>query len=129
MVTYDEFSTFSNVSVSTTDYPKVEARACDLLACLCRTAWSETDETCKKAVMYQIEFIVQSGGLTSWSTGKGVIGSQSYTIGGESESVTYIQSKGSENAKTFNGLAISPLAWALLTNNGILKTARGVRVW
>ena len=129
MVTYDEFSTFSNISVTSTDFPKIEARAVDLLACLCRSAWNETDSTCKKAVMYQIEFIVQSGGLTSWSTGKGVIGSQSYTIGGESESVTYIQSKGSENAKTFNGLAISPLAWALLTNNGILKTARGIRIW
>jgi hypothetical protein len=129
MVTYDDFSKFSNISVSSSDFAQIEARSVDLLACLCRSAWDETDSICKKAVMYQIEFVVQNGGLSSWSIGKGVIGSQSYSIGGESESVTYIQSKGSENAKTFNGLAISPLAWALLTDNGILRTARGIRIW
>lgn len=129
MVTYDEFSKFSNISVSSSDFTQIKARSVDLLACLCRSAWDETDSICKKAVMYQIEFVVQNGGLSSWSISKGVIGSQSYSIGGESESVTYIQSKGSENAKTFNGLAISPLAWALLTNNGILRTARGIRIW
>lgn len=129
MVTYDDFSAFSNVSVTQADFPSLERASVDLLSCLCRSAWDEDSEVCKKAVMYQIEFIAQNGGFNSWSTAKGVIGSQSYTIGGESESVTYIQRKSSENAKTFNGLAISPLAWALLTNAGILKTARGVRVW
>lgn len=129
MVTYDDFSAFSSVSVSQADFTPLERTTVDLLSCLCRSAWDESNEVCKKAVMYQIEFIVQSGGLTSWSTAKGVIGSQSYTIGGESESVTYIQSHSSENAKIFNGLAISPLAWALLTNSGILSTVRGIRVW
>ena len=130
MVTYDEFMAFSSVSITASDFPKVEQTAVDVLSCLCRSAWSETDSTCKKAVMYQIEYIVQCGGLASWSTNKGVVGSQSYSVGGESESVTYVQTaKASETGKTFHGLPISPLTWALLTNSGILKTARGIRVW
>lgn len=130
MITYDEFIAFSSVAVTASEYPKLEQTAVDVLSCLCRSAWDETDVICKKAVMYQIEYIVQLGGIATWTTNKGVIGSQSYSVGGESESVTYVQTaKASETGKTFHGLPIAPLSWALLTNNGILRTARGIRIW
>lgn len=130
MITYNEFTAFSNVQVSETDFPKVERTAVDILSCLCRNNWDTESDICKKAVMYQIEHMLSLGGLASWSEGKGVVGSHSYSVGGESERVTYVQSsKESENSKLFNGVSISPIAWALLLNEGILKTLHGVRVW
>lgn len=130
MVTFDEFEIFSGMTVTASDFPKVERTSVDLLSCLCGKSWDYGSDVCKKAVMYQIEYIVQLGGLTAWNENRGVVGSRSYTIGGESESVTYMQSsKESEAGKTFHGVPVSPLAWALLQNAGILSTVRKVRVW
>lgn len=130
MVTYDEFVSFSYIQVTQADFSPIERTASDVLSLLCRDKWDSTSDVCKKAVMYQIEYTLQIGGLGAWSETKGLVGSQSYSIGDESESVTYVQtSKESEKGKTFNGLPISPLAWALLLNEGILRPVHGVRVW
>ena len=129
MVTYDEFVTFSGMDVTVSDYPKVERTAVDILSSLCGSKWDITNDVCKKAVMYQVEFIIQAGGLSEWVQSKGAIGSHSYSIGGESETVTYVKSTGGDSGKTFNGLPISPVAWAILTSNNILRQVKGVRVW
>ena len=128
MVTYDEFVTFSGMDITPSDYPKVERTAVDLLSALCGSKWDITDDVCKDAVLYQVEFIFQAGGLSEWMQSKGAIGSRSYSVGSESESVTYIRSGTMESGKAFNGLQVSPLSWALLTSNGILRQVRGVRV-
>ena len=129
MVSYADFTAFSNVPVSQADYPYVEARAVDLLSALCKSGWDETSDTCKRAVCYQIEHILQSGGLSQWSRGEGSVASRSYSVGGESESITYMQTQGKESVRTFLGLSISAIAWALLKNGGYLVTVKGVRVW
>ena len=129
MVSYATFTAFSYLQVSQTDYPYIEARAEDLLSTLCGQLWDESSEICSKAVCYQIEHILQQGGLTEWSKGEGVVASRSYSVGGESESVSYQQSDRSERTRTYMGLSISPTAWALLKANGYLVTIKGVRVW
>lgn len=129
MVSYDTFVSFSNVVVSQSDFGPIEARAVDILSLLCKDNWDEEDAICIRAVCYQIEHIVNEGGLTAWGKSEGSASSRSYSVGGESESVTYKESKGSQSAHFFMGLSISPYAWALLLNNGFLQTVKGVRVW
>lgn len=129
MVTYADYTAFSNVVVPLADFPFIEARSVDILSMLCGQKWDEDSDICKKAVMYQIEFVQENGGLVDWSKGAGAVGSHSWSVGGESESFTYMKSSHKEGAKTFNGLAISPMAWQVLVSGGFLKTVKGVRVW
>ena len=129
MVDYQTYNEFSNVPVTQADFQYIEARAVDILSLLCGQNWDAESAVCAKAVCYQIEHIAECGGLSSWNKGEGAVGSRSYSVGGESESVTFTQSKESEGSKTFLGLSISPFAWALLLNGGFLKTVKGVRVW
>ena len=129
MVTYAEYTAFSNVPISQSDFPFCEARAVDLLSLLCGQLWDTEDETCKKAVLYQIEFVQQNGGLTEWSRGAGSVGSHSWSVGGESESITVGESSHAEKVKVVNGLAVSPMAWGLLSSNGFLRSIRGIRIW
>lgn len=127
MVTYEEFTRFSNVPIEA-DFPYIEERSVDLLSMLCADRWDANSPVCKKAVMYQCEYVAQNGGLTEWSKGRGAVGSHTWTIGGESESYTYLQSTVGAQAKTFNGLAVSPMAWQMLVREGYLRTIKGVRV-
>lgn len=129
MVSYDTFAMFSYVTVPQADFPPIEARAVDILSLLCKERWDAEDSTCMRAVCYQIEHIVNEGGLVAWGKGEGSASSRSYSVGGESESVSYKDGKGSSTAHYFMGLSISPYAWALLLNNGFLQTVKGVRVW
>lgn len=129
MVDYATFTAFSNVSVSQTDFPFVERKAEAILSLLCKDKWDAEDTTCIQAVCYQIEHILESGGLASWSKTEGMATSRSYSVGGESESITYKDAKSSESGHYFMGLSISPFAWALLLNNGFIQTVKGVRVW
>lgn len=128
MVTYAEYTALSNVPVTQAEFPYIEVRTVDLLSSLCGTRWDEESPICKKAVIYQIEFVQENGGLTEWSKGAGAVGSHSWSVGGESESYTYMQSSHKAGVKTFNGLAISPLAWQVLVGGGFLKAIKGVRV-
>lgn len=127
MVTYADFTTFSNIPIEA-DFPYIEERSVDLLSMLCGSRWDENSAVCKKAVLYQCEYVAQNGGLIEWSKGRGAVGNHSWSVGGESESYTYVQSTIGAQAKTFNGLAVSPIAWQLLVDNGFLKTLRSVRV-
>lgn len=130
MVTFSEFTNFSNQPVTEDDFPFLEARAVDILTALCGQTWSPSDAICKRAVMYQVEYVLQLGGLTEWQNGKGAMASHSYTVGGESESITYMQAQaGNSGTRVFNGLAVSPVAWALLRSNGKLVTVRRVKTW
>lgn len=129
MVSYETFAMFSYVTVPQADFSPIEARAVDILSLLCKDNWDAEDSTCIRAVCYQIEHIVNEGGLASWGKSEGSASSRSYSVGGESESVTYKEGKGSASAHYFMGLSISPYAWALLVNNGFLQTVKGVRVW
>lgn len=129
MVDYATFQAFSNLTVSASDFPFIEARAVAILSLLCKDKWDETDATCIQAVCYQIEHIIENGGLVAWNKGEGSATSRSYSVGGESESVTYKDNKSSASAHFFMGLSISPFAWALLLNGGFLQTVKGVRVW
>ena len=129
MIDYATFTAFSQATVSQTDFPYIEARAVDILSLLCKDKWDAEDSTCIRAVCYQIEYIIENGGLVSWSKSEGSATSRSYSVGGESESYTLKDGKGSESVHYFMGLAISPLAWALLLNGGFIQTVKGVRVW
>lgn len=130
MVSFAEFTEFSQVKVSEADFPFLEARAVDVLSALCGKGWNPESAICHKAVEYQIEFILQLGGLDSWTEGSGTAGSRSYSVGGESESISYAQETGSGSGKrVYNGLAISPLAWALLQESGCLRKLRRVLTW
>lgn len=129
MVDYATFQAFSNVAVSEADFAKIEARASTILSLLCKDKWDAQDTTCIQAVCYQIEHIIESGGLVTWNKTEGVATSRSYSVGGESESVTLKDGKGSQSAHYFMGLSISPFAWALLSNGGFLQTVKGIRVW
>jgi len=128
MITYAEFVKFSNVPIEA-DFPFIEERSVDLLSLLCGSSWDENSDTCRKAVMYQVEYVAQNGGLIEWSKGHGALSQHSWSIGGESESYTFVKGSQTENAKTFNGLAISPVAWLMLQRAGYLKAIRSVRVW
>lgn len=129
MIAFADYQAFSNVEVPESDFPKLENRAVLLLSSLCGQAWNPDSDICKRAVLEQIEFIQLRGGITGWATGGGSVGGHSWSVGGESESYTYTQSSRAEGVRYFNGLAISPLAWALLKANGLLKESKGVRVW
>lgn len=128
MVNYDTFALFSFQTVSQQDFPVIEAKAVDILSLLCKERWDETSSVCRRAVCYQIEFILSNGGLASWGKSEGSFSSHSYSVGGESESITLKEGKDSESTHYFMGLAISPFAWALLLNNGFLRPVYGVRV-
>ena len=129
MVDYETFKIFSNVEVTASEFPFIEARAVDILSLLCKDRWDAEDTSCIRAVCYQIEFIIESGGLVAWNKSEGSATSRSYSVGGESESVTYKDGKDSSSSHYFMGLAIAPLAWAVLLNGGFIKTIQGIRVW
>ena len=129
MVDYATFQSFSNTPVSQADFTPIERKAETILSLLCKDRWDSQDTTCIQAVCYQIEHIIESGGLTAWSKTEGSATSRSYSVGGESESITYKDAKASEGGHYFMGLSISPFAWALLQNGGFLQTIKGVRVW
>lgn len=129
MVTYNDFIAFSRQNVSEADFSMLADRSTDVLKTLCGTRWKD-GETADKAVLYQVEFILQMGGLDSWAEGAGALQSHTYSVGGESESVTYMQSfENGSGRKSFNGLAISPMSWSLLHSAGMVSRLGRVRTW
>lgn len=129
MVSYDDFRSFSKVEVSEADFTVMAERATDVLRTLCGKHWTE-GETADRAVLYQVEFILQVGGLDSWAEGAGALQSHTYSVGGESESVTYMQAyENGSGRKMFNGLAIAPMAWALLHSSGMIARLGRVTTW
>lgn len=129
MVTFSEFTSFSNQILTQADFTILEQRSVDLLSMLCGSHWVENEST-KKAVMYQIEFIIQLGGINAWTEGAGSMQSRSYSVGGESESVTYMQaSYDGSGRKVFNGLAIAPMAWAILCRAKLVPRLGRVQTW
>lgn len=129
MVPYSDFDRFSVQHVTQDEYAVLEQRAVDILQVLCGSRWTDSEAT-RRAVMYQVEFILQLGGLDAWSEGAGSLQSRSYSVGGESESITYMQSfESGSGRKTFNGLAIAPMAWALLHSSGFVSRLGRVRTW
>ncbi len=130
MVTYSDFTNWSNKPVDETDFNYIEARSEDVLSLLCGSSWSETDEVCIKAVKYQIDWILNAGGLDEWQGGSGTGSSRSYSVGGESESITYMQS-GSDGSgrRIYMGLSIDPIARGLLHKGGFITRLRRVNTW
>lgn len=133
MISYAEFMEKATVEITEQEFNKIEPRSVSLLASLCSNSdkWSETCEICKMALIYQIEYIVSTGGVENWVKGtEGKVASRSYSIGGESESVSYTQSASEkEGTIAYHGLLIAPLAWNVLMFNGIIRTIRSKRVW
>ena len=129
MVTYEEFTNYSIETVTEDMFTKLEQRSVDFLSSLCGSNWNAENEICKKAVIFQIEAIIQNGGLSEWSSGSsGQISSRSYSVGGESESVAYGQAS-KATQKVVNGLIVSSLAWQILQTNGFLQSIKQVRIW
>ena len=130
MVTYAEYLAKGMNEIDEGTFNKIESRCVDLLSSMCSTRWDVENETCKKAVIYQIDFVLAKGGLTSWIGGsEGTVTSRSYSIGGESESVGYSHNNSKVQSFKYNNMEVAPLAIALLTNAGIYKAISGVRVW
>lgn len=128
-ITYNDFTTFSTAEVAEADFSILVSRATDVLKTLSGSHWKDGD-TADKAVLYQVEFILQVGGLDAWSDGAGALQSHTYSVGGESESVTYMQSyENGSGRKMFNGLAIAPMAWALLHSSGMIARLGRVTTW
>lgn len=127
MVTYAEFSTFSPISnmVTEANFSVYEGRAVDALSSFA-TPTDATATIFKKAVMYQIEYMAQMGGVDDWLRGSGALSAESYTVGGESESKTYAQ--GTVTGKIVNGMSISIMAWNILKGAGLVKAYKAVRV-
>lgn len=128
MVTYAEFLTFSPISnmVTEANFSVYEGRAVDALSSFATPTDDATATIFKKAVMYQIEYMAQMGGVDDWLRGSGALSAESYTVGGESESKTYAQ--GTVTGKAVNGMSISIMAWNILKGAGLVKMYRGVRV-
>lgn len=127
MVTYAEFETFSPISnmVTEANFSVYEGRAVDALSSFA-TPTDATATIFKKAVMYQIEYMAQMGGVDDWLRGSGALSAESYTVGGESESKTYAQ--GTVTGKMVNGMSISIMAWNILKGAGLVKAFKAVRV-
>lgn len=124
MVEYSDFTQWSFCSITVTEYPKYEARCKSYLASLCGDNWSESDDICKNALMNQIEYVFQNGGLSIWASTErsGGVRSESYTTGGESETRQY------SGYKRNYPLPLSPVAEQILKNAGYLSVIGRVRV-
>jgi len=128
-IDFDYYTSMSPVSI-TGDFLKVAQRASDLIDAYTHNAVErfslETDEPTlfekvKKAVAYQVEFIMQNGGLTAWAMASDDLASKSESYTGYSLSETYRQ--GSSGSKTLVGnLEIAPLAVHILA--GIVGLGR-----
>ncbi len=130
MLTYEEYRAFSVLDMGEEAFGKMEPRVVTLLSSLCGDAWDAESEDCKRAVAWQLEYISQKGGPSSWSAGsEGSVQSRSWAVGGESESVSYGSAASSSRGYTWDGLEVSPLALAVLRSGGFCKTVAGVRVW
>ncbi|MGP1507452.1 MAG: hypothetical protein ACTTJW_01040 [Sphaerochaeta sp.] len=127
IVTFQEYQSFTNVTLSPEEFSIIAERAQELLETLCRCKFSNMDQDCKRAVLHQIEYIQILGGLAEWQRVSGAIAGRSYSIGGESESLTFVRSESEEGGKRFNGLNISSTAWAILANAGYVRSIREIR--
>ena len=123
MIEYSDFVAWSYCSITSTEFPKYESRCAEFLESLCGDNWSESDEICVKALMYQIEYVFQNGGLAMWSSAErsGSVESESYRTGGESESRRYT------GVKRQYALALAPMAEQLLKRSGYMEMVG--RVW
>lgn len=127
IVTYQEYQAFSNIPLSESDFNVIAERSQELLETLCRCKFRATDNECKRAVLYQVEYIQTLGGIAEWQKVSGEVAGRSYSIGGESESITFVRSENVEGGKRFNGLNISSMAWGILFNAGYLRSIRSMR--
>lgn len=127
IVTYEDYKSFTDVPLPETDFGIEARRAQDLLEALCRCSFPDSDEACKRAVLYQIEYIQSLGGVSEWQRVSGAVASRSYSIGGESESIAFLHSDSIGDDCRFNGLNVSSMAWGILVNAGYLRIVRGVR--
>ena len=129
MVAYEEYTQTALSEISESEFNKIEPVAVAILAAMCGSSWDEGNATCVKAVIFQIDYIQSTQGAASWlSGGSSTVASRSYSVGGESESVSYGQSKGTTQRFTYNGLEISPYAISLLRAAGLYSPVKGVRV-
>ena len=129
MVSYAEYLQTALNPVQEEVFNKVEPVAVTLFSAMCGSSWDEENEACVKAVIYQIDYIQSTQGAVSWlSGGSSEYSSRSYSVGGESESVSYGENKGKMQRFTYDGLEISPFAIALLKSAGIFSPVKGVRV-